>query len=439
MGFIFDVAGMTCFPAKDFVTTTLAVMNSRLAKFILSAINPTINYQVGDIERLPIPKGRSPRIEDLVERCVELTKLYARESEVTYDFIVPLLRIEDRKARKAQLEVWEAEIDSEVSRLYGLRDEDRPAIDRELSGSTVGEPSDIDSNEGTNAGEDDETRVDFSPGDLGRSWISYAIGAVLGRFEIGKSGGLGCGDFPKSEVREICKLIDPDGIMPCDVGHARDIAGRVVKCLNLMLGVKDAGTAIFSATGYSGDFGEAVRSWLDRFTGGPEQSFWKYHVQAYRKRPVYWPLQSPRKEYTVWVFHEKFDKNTLFTVRKMVEERLRLLDREISDKRKLAGTNRRLANEIDKLLDVADDLREFSKRIKETSDRGYAPHFDDGVLLNAAPLYPLLPSWAETEAAWEELEAGEYDWAQQAMEYWPVRVKAACKTNKSFAIAHGLA
>ncbi len=34
---------------------------------------------------------------------------------------------------------------------------------------------------------------------------------------------------------------------------------------------------------------------------------------------------------------------------------------------------------------------------------------------------------------------GDYDWAQQAMDYWPDRFREKCKTNKSFAIAHGLA
>jgi len=52
-------------------------------------------------------------------------------------------------------------------------------------------------------------------------------------------------------------------------------------------------------------------------------------------------------------------------------------------------------------------------------------------------LHEILPSWSETKKAWQELEAGEYDWAQQAMEYWPDRVKEKCKTNKSFALAHG--
>jgi hypothetical protein len=95
--------------------------------------------------------------------------------------------------------------------------------------------------------------------------------------------------------------------------------------------------------------------------------------------------------------------------------------------------------EISKLSDMLDDVQEFGERLKRITERGYTPHIDDGVLLNAAPLWELLPAWKDAEKAWKELEAGDYDWAQQAMEHWPDRVRKACQTNKSFAIAHGLA
>jgi hypothetical protein len=55
---------------------------------------------------------------------------------------------------------------------------------------------------------------------------------------------------------------------------------------------------------------------------------------------------------------------------------------------------------------------------------------------SSAPLHDLLPSWPETRAAWKELEAGEFDWAHQAMRHRPDRVTEACRTNRSFAIAH---
>jgi len=38
---------------------------------------------------------------------------------------------------------------------------------------------------------------------------------------------------------------------------------------------------------------------------------------------------------------------------------------------------------------------------------------------------------------WKRLEAGDYDWSRAARRYWPDRVLARCRTNKSLALAHG--
>lgn len=443
-GFVFDVAGMTCFPSEKLAMQTLAVMNSTIAKYILAGLNPTINYQVGDIERLPLPKQRNEQIESNVAKAVELARSRGRAVETTRDFVQPHPSLSVIEQDEKELACIESEVDAEVSGLYGLDDADIASIRKELAGAptekTETENGNSDDGEGTGDEEDEGGSANWSEETLALAWISYALGAVLGRYAIGEPDGLGRGDFDAKTVATIRALIDPDGVMVAEKDHPQDIVHRTVQCLEAMRGCAAAHALIRTAAGEdSGDPEDLLHGWLNRFTGQPAASFWKYHHQLYRKRPIYWPLQSPRKKYTVWVFHERFDKNTLFTVRNLAEQRLRLLEREITDKRLAGGNNRRLAKEVDQLLDVADDLREFSKLVKEITDRGYTPHLDDGVLLNAAPLHPLLPSWPETKAAWAELEAKNYEWAQQAMEYWPDRVKAACQTNKSFAIAHGLA
>lgn len=439
-GFIFDVNGMTCFPSRERTSSILGLLNSRAAQFLLSAISPTIAFQVGDIERLPIPKERSPSIDDLVNQCVNLAWQDSRENEATYDFIQPINTIADRSARKEQLAALEAEIDAEVSRLYSLSEDDIAAIDRELNGPTAA-VGDEDGEGDTETGDDEddaEASGDLNPANWARSWISYAFGTVLGRFEIGTPGGLGCGNFPEAAVTEIRKLIDPDGIMPCDAGHPQDIAARVVTCLELMLGAVQTRDAIRSATDTEGDPVEALRGWLDRFTGTPDKSFWKYHHQLFRKRPVYWPFQSPKKTFTLWVFQEKIGPNTLHTLKDLTDVRLNLLERQITDLRPAAATNRAKEKELQKLLEQSDDLREFSNRLKVHIDAGYTSCIDDGVLLNAAPLHDLFPSWTDTAAAWKELKAEKYEWSHQAMRHWPDRVTEACRSNRSFAIAHNL-
>ena len=436
-GFIFDVAGMTCFPSEDLIPVTLAILNSRAAKFILSALNPTINYQVGDIERLPVPIERSPIIADLVSQCVDLSWQYSRESEITYDFIAPLHRAGDHVARQERLRALETEIDAEVSRLYGLNQEDLTVIGLELNNTSMaenGEEADPSREEDDEAAE----ALEISQAEISRRWISYVIGTVLGRFDIGKPGGLGCGDFEETVVVEIRKLVDDDGIMPCEDGNPQDIAARTLACLKLMLGAELAHEAIRTGLG-EGDSLDTLRGWLDRFTGQPAQSFWRYHFQMYRKRPVYWPFQSPGRWYTVWVFHERFGPDTLFRIRnEFVEPRLRLAEREIADLRAQATKDRKAAKELDRMLDLADDLGKFAANLKGITECGYTSQIDDGVLFNAAPLHEVLPSWPDTKIAWKELEEGKYDWAHQAMVYWPERVIEACKTDRSFAIAHGL-
>lgn len=70
------------------------------------------------------------------------------------------------------------------------------------------------------------------------------------------------------------------------------------------------------------------------------------------------------------------------------------------------------------------------------------PDLDDGVVLNFAPLWRLVPqnrAWQrELRAAWSSLLAGVFDWAHLAMRLWPERVVPKCVKDRSLAIAHDL-
>ena len=436
-GFIHDVKGMTCYPSNESLKEVLGIFNSTAAKFILSALNPTISFQVGDIERLPIPSYSSKVLEDKVEDAVTLTQQDSAYSEMTYDFIHPPFSVKEVEERHTILLQLEEEIDQEVTRLYGLIEADRLALKSELEGTTA--ISEIDEEDGETEEEEETLEGAWNEASLARAWVSYAFGTALGRYRIGVSEGLGRGNFDAATITAISALIDSDGIMPADLGHPQDIVSRTISILELMRGEETARSLVRAATGGDGMPEDLLRGLLERFAGQPDTSFWRFHFQRYRKRPIFWPLQSPKRKYTIWIFQERFTTNSLFEVRRIVEERLRLLEREIADKRIPAVTNRALAKELDKLLELSDDLRDFSKNLQDIIQTGYTPHIDDGVLLNAAPLHTLLPSWPETKKAWLELADEKYDWAQQAMDHWPERVKEKCKTNKSFAIAHGLA
>jgi len=71
-GFIFDVAGSTVFVNSDIQKYILAFMISKITKIYLDALNPTLNFQVGDIKNVPIiiRKENKPQIAQ-IDRLAE--------------------------------------------------------------------------------------------------------------------------------------------------------------------------------------------------------------------------------------------------------------------------------------------------------------------------------------------------------------------------------
>lgn len=87
------------------------------------------------------------------------------------------------------------------------------------------------------------------------------------------------------------------------------------------------------------------------------------------------------------------------------------------------------------------ELQDFKAELLRVTALPYRPNLNDGVLITAAPLWKLfrLPKWRnDLKECWEQLEAGDFDWAHLAYSMWPERVRQKCKSDRSLAIAHGL-
>jgi hypothetical protein len=97
---------------------------------LLSAINPTVNFQVGDLAELPVPaRGASQSLRDDVARLIELHRTLDRFDESTRDFVAPVPWDErddvwqDATRRIANLQ---RRVDDEVAALYDVP-QDNPA------------------------------------------------------------------------------------------------------------------------------------------------------------------------------------------------------------------------------------------------------------------------------------------------------------------------
>lgn len=383
--------------------------------------------------------------------------------------------LDDLAAAQTRLAALEYQIDDEVYRLYGVNGDDRVAIEAELAGGLRAEGDSEDETLPTDEEEATGPQTSMTREELAVRWISYAVGVVLGRFQPGVTGSLGSaiyrrsdfaiGSLPEPDEARFDRLVGPperfayvdaeggrhlfpaevevslralavpDGITILDEGHPRDLPALVRKALILMLGEQPAREVI--AEGAGGD----LRGFLSR------DYFTRWHLRWYRKRPVYWPLQSARRSYGFVPFHERVDRMTLYTLqRDYLDYKLNGLRQQIGDvmpdlKNKSGGDRKKLERQIDQARQLLEELTAFAATMERLVREGYEPGpdwIDDGVILRLAPLWELIPLWkAEPKKYWERLQQGDFDWSHIAMRYWPERVREKCRSNKSFAIAHG--
>lgn len=474
-GFIFDVAGSSLFPQD--IPLLLSVLNSKFAAYVLKLLNPTVNFQVGDLARLPIPVSHGVALQSLVGQAVIIAKLNTAKDETSYDFIAPSpwrVGLGDMTAAQARLAELEREIDDEVYRLYAISDEDRAAIEAELAGEPI---TDEDNAEYATENTDEEgPEPPMTIEELADRWISYAVGIVLGRFQPGDLGSLGSAVYRRedfivgslsapnddefdnlvgqsdrfsyidkgggrhmfsSETEAALKeLAVPDGISVLDQEHARDLPNLVERALTLMLGSEETQEVIEAGAG--GD----LRKFIQR------KFFTQHHIKLYRKRAVYWSIQSRDLSYGFVLFHEKIHKDTFYVLQRdyldIKRNRIALRLEEIQNRLESAQgrEGKRIETEMAEQQELAEELGQFAKDLEDITQNGYEPRpnwIDDGVILRMAPLWKVIPVWQkEPKKYWDRLASGDYDWSHIAMHYWPERAREKCKTNKSYAIAHGL-
>jgi hypothetical protein len=217
------------------------------------------------------------------------------------------------------------------------------------------------------------------------------------------------------------------GILVDDPGHSDDLVARVI--------------AVYEHVDQPVPEIELLRRTLAK-------SFFPVHIRMYsksrRKAPIYWQISVPSARYSVWLYVNTLHKDTFFRVQtnyvatKLAHEE-RVLDamrQELRENSTAAGRRQLSAQEsfIEELRGLHDEVRRVAPL--------WNPALDDGVLLMMAPLWRLVPQhkpWQrELKVKWDELAAGEYDWAHTAMHLWPERVIPKCATDRSLAIAHGL-
>src|SRR6185503_18226451 len=121
------------------------------------------------------------------------------------------------------------------------------------------------------------------------------------------------------------------------------------------------------------------------------------------------------------LYFHRLDKDILHKARiNYVEPKLQLEQNNLAQFRERRGTvdttgreAKQLERELEKQESFISELHDFRDKLRRAADLNLEPDLNDGVVLNIAPLWELVP-WKEAEKYWKELLDGKYEWSSIA-------------------------
>ncbi|QDT24367.1 BREX-1 system adenine-specific DNA-methyltransferase PglX [Gimesia chilikensis] len=324
----------------------------------------------------------------------------------------------------------DADWDRTVNAAYGMTQQDV----RRLREINVFDDDD-DSSDGQR---DDEGTPSLSDSTIAGMLLSHSVGIVFGRWGLksyselanelaSKSPYSVLPSYPPQAIQDTPGSLQSQAgglpqdsqtlaILVDDPDHADDIVRRIRDVCDVIS--EGRGDAVETeACDILG-----VKKIRDYLRKPGKNGFWDDHVTRYsqsrRSAPIYWLLQSLKKNYAIWLYYHQLDKDLLFkALVNYVEPKIRLETSRLEALRSqsaVAGDSgkeaKRIAKEAEKQEDFLSELRDFEDKLRRAANLHLEPDLNDGVVLNIAPLHELVP-WKVAKKYWNELLAGKYEWS----------------------------
>lgn len=379
-GSIFDVAG-ACLFSNDYLFELLVFCNSKVAVKILNTISPTVNYEGSQIASLPIDKSilGNKKIIELARNNIQISKEDWDSFETSWDFQRhPLIR--NTATIKEAFFQWQQECDDRFNQLkaneeelnrifidiYGLQDELTP--------------------------EEDDKDVTVRKADLGRdicSFVSYAVGCMMGRYSLDVDGlAYAGGEWDSSKYKTF--IPDKDAIIPItdDEYFTDDIVGRFVEFVRTVYGTDTLEENLQFIADALDEKGSTSREKIRNYF---LNDFYKDHLKTYRKRPIYWLFDSGKKNgFKCLVYMHRYQPDTIARIRTdyVHEQQARYRTAISGLERHINGAPTsdrvRLNKQLTKLKDQAEETRLYEEKIHHLADQMISIDLDDGVKHNYA-------------------------------------------------------
>lgn len=431
---IFDSAGSSMFPETNF-EYYLGLMNSVQTQYFLKIINPTLNYGAGSIAKTPIIFSENEDIKNNVIQNINSSKLDWDSFETSWDFeIHPLVKNHVSTIKEAY-NLWNKECEErfntlkdneeELNRifidLYGLQDELDPYVeDKDVTVRKADVVRDI------------------------KSFISYSVGCMFGRYSLDKEGlvfaggsfddiywkyrgeaplnldgslpsgdayaGVSLAKLHYAAIRDNDDYIkatklkyepDIDDIIPiCDEDYFEDdIVTRFVEFVKCAYGedtLEENLQFIANALGGKGAPRDVLRNYF-------LNDFFKDHCNTYQvtgsgKRPIYWLFDSGKNNgFKALVYIHRYTPDLIARMRtgyihplqSQYRTQIEMLNNQI-DEAVSTSEKVKLQKQLKKINEQLTELSKYEEIVHHWADKMESMDLDDGVKANYAKFQELL-------------------------------------------------
>ena len=376
-----DIAGMSLFATKDKVLRYLGLLNSKVALEVLRMLAPTINFQAGDIARIPIVTevNSSEKIISTVDSNIAISKSDWDSFETSWEFKKhPLICCEEDKVSVA-FEMWSKECDERFNQLKANEEElNRIFIEiYRLQDELTPEVKDND--------------VTVRKADLQRdikSLISYAVGCMFGRYSLDEDGlAYAGGEWDNSKYNTF--ISDEDNCIPItdEEYFEDDIVGLFCAWLKKVYGEDTLEENLDFIANALGNKGKTSREVIRNYF---LTDFIKDHIKIYQKRPIYWLFDSGKQNgFKALVYMHRWNADTIGNVRVEYLHRIqRVYEKEITRMQEIIDNshdNKEISNATkrkEKLQKQIKETKDYDAKIAHLALSRIGIDLDDGVKVN---------------------------------------------------------
>lgn len=411
----------------------LAFLNTCVVKYLLSALNPTINTNIAEVFSLPVMEENTSLISQISKEAIDISKLDWDAHETSWDFqrnglldidadvamsivndycditsvcidmaapepnklewLVSMYQM-DWETKFLRLHANEEELNRQFIEIYGLQDELTPAVP--LDGVTIlqqGEISIVKEQPGAVVIGDRQIaatipeHIEFNLDVIIKQLISYMVGVWMGRYRLDRPGlNIAHPDPTEEELASYqygpdnaTLVIDDDAIIPIlPTGAPFDD--------NLSQYISDFVRIAWGEASQTDNLNFIEKCLGKKIEDYVQKDFWKDHKKMYQNRPIYWLFSSKKGAFKALVYVHRMHPYTVEQVR--TRYLLKYMDWLRSEAQRLEVRDADLTTaerrRLDRLRLDIEECEEYHERLQVIAEQAIPIDLDNGIPANHA-------------------------------------------------------